>query len=218
MSQVLRTCVEILSRLKPAKLFGNANAFHITQAPTGACFQNLDATRRKSPVAPPSALSQAEPLSWLTLRLTTLLVLSNLPLAASLLPRANKVAFAVLRLAYTKQPPRSFRRCSPVTTPVHHKRVATALPHTMVPPLAHPLLPFPTSGKALGRALRHRAIMSGPSPRTPLGPALRLSPKCLPTSTARMRYGIPSDPAPGHQLVSMHPRRDTQAVSQTAHG
>ena len=149
MSQVLRTCVEILSRLKPAKLFGNAFVFHITQAPTGACFQNLDATRRKSPVAPPSALSQAEPLSWLTLRLTTLLVLSNLPLAASLLPRANKVAFAVLRLVYTKQPPRSFRRCSPVTTPVHHKRVATALPHTMVPPFGSPPTAFPYKWKGL---------------------------------------------------------------------
>ena len=74
-----RTRVEILSRPKPANSFGNAFAFHIIQAPTGASFQNLDATRRKSPIAPPSALSQAEPLSWLTPRLTTLLVLSNLP-------------------------------------------------------------------------------------------------------------------------------------------
>jgi len=42
---------------------------------------------------------------------------------------------------FLSKPPRSFRRCSPGTTPVHCKRVATALPHTVVvpsQPFTHP--------------------------------------------------------------------------------
>lgn len=77
MSQVLRTSVEILSRLKPANLFGNAYAFHISPH-TYRCKKTVHRCN-KTQVShhTASAFSQAKPLSWLTLRVNTLLVLSN---------------------------------------------------------------------------------------------------------------------------------------------
>ena len=49
-SQVPAPVSLFLSRHRPAKLFGNAFAFHVSLAPTGAYFQNLDATRYTYPV------------------------------------------------------------------------------------------------------------------------------------------------------------------------
>jgi hypothetical protein len=64
---------------------------------------------------------------------------------------------------------------------------------------------LPLQTEELRQDVYHWATMSGASPRTPLGPHLGSRLLCFPTSTDRMHYRIPSDHAPGHQLVSMHP-------------
>ena len=87
---------------------------------------------------------------------------------------------------------------------------------------SHPFGSPPTAFPYKWAGLRQGAQPSGyrvwSFPQNTARTASRLSPKCCPTSTGRMRYRIPSDPAPGHQLAARYLRRDTRAVSHTARG
>ena len=85
-------------------------------------------------------------------------------------------------------------------------------------PSGSPPTAFPYKWKGLRQGAQPSGYRVWSFPQNTARSAFRLSPQCCPTSTGRMRYRIPSDPAPGHQLAARYLRRDTRAVSHTAHG
>ena len=162
------------------------------------------------------ASPQAKPLSWLTLRLATLLVLSNTNPWRSPPPRAptNSVRGFTLVIRSPRWGPTTasvlsslpFELCSKTGYQPVSKRVATALPHTVVHPAGMPpLLPLQTEGVRFTFGL----------------PCLEFPPEHRSVTQAALatyHSDFYSNHAPGHQLASKRPCRAVRAVSQTARG
>ncbi len=165
------------------------------------------------------ALPQAKPLSWLTLRLATFLVLSNTNPWRSPPPRAPTNSVRGFTLVYPLPTERANNRLGPFVV-ADRALLEDRLPagqQTGCDCLA-----------AHGSSSRWLVPHSSHYKRKALGEVLAVGLPCLelPPEHRSVTYAalaaymtdFYSNHAPGHQLVSVRPCRAVRAVSQTAHG
>jgi hypothetical protein len=206
----------------PAKQFGNAFAFLLSQAPTGANFENLDAAGQTCPVhrrcvatgRATLVVNSASSYASGSLEHQSLdgLTPSRVPQASSvrgftLFTNNNRLcSFVVpfeLSLVNRLSSKRLFATWSGRQTGCDCLAAHNSLS------LGFPLHSLHYKRKNLGGAL-------------PVGLlCLELPPEHRPVMQVALATYLPgfySNPAPGHQLASVCPCWDTQAVSQTARG
>jgi hypothetical protein len=206
----------------PAKQIGNAFAFLLSQAPTGASFQNLDAAGQTCPVHRRCVATGR----------ATLVVNSASSYASGSFEHQS--LDGLRRQGFLKQVAFAVLRCLQTTT----ASVLSSSPFelSLVNRLSSKRLFATWSGRQTGCdcLAAHNSLSLGfplhslHYKRKNLGGALPVGLLCLElppehrpvmqVALATYLPGFYSNPAPGHQLASVCPCWDTQAVSQTARG